>query len=123
LTRWIRSYFQCVKPVRSYKCYIHGVIKALISFQSRNMQHSASPRISAALRGGIRYYAAQANPPNDAKIVKKATYGRKRLKPATTINTIYNCVSQVTKDCTASTSLHVCLHYAGLRNCKVILNN
>jgi hypothetical protein len=42
-----------------------------MSFRFRNAQFSASSRKSAALRGGILLYAAQAIPPIDAEIAEK----------------------------------------------------
>jgi hypothetical protein len=45
--------------------------QAVVSFRSRNVQFPASSRKSAALRGGILLYAAQAIPPIDAEIVGK----------------------------------------------------
>jgi hypothetical protein len=49
-------------------------LKALISFRSRNVQFSASSRKSAALRGGILLYAAQAMPPIEAEIAGKGYF-------------------------------------------------
>jgi hypothetical protein len=46
-------------------------LRALISFRSRNEQFSASSRKSAALRGGVLVYVAQAIPPIDAEIAEK----------------------------------------------------
>jgi hypothetical protein len=40
-------------------------------FRSRNVQFSASSRKSAALRGGVLLYAAQAIPLIDAEIAEK----------------------------------------------------
>jgi hypothetical protein len=50
------------------------LIKPLISFRSRNVQFSASSRKSAALRGGVLVYAAQAIPPIDAEIAEKGPF-------------------------------------------------
>jgi hypothetical protein len=47
------------------------LLRALISFRSRNTPFSASSRKSAALRGGVLVYAAQAIPPIDAEIAEK----------------------------------------------------
>jgi hypothetical protein len=49
-------------------------LKALIIFQSRNVQFSASSRKSVELRGGILLYAAQAIMLIDAEIAEKGHF-------------------------------------------------
>jgi hypothetical protein len=53
------------------QCRFTAYLTALVSFRSRNVQFSASLRISATLRGGALVYAAQAMLQIDAEIAGK----------------------------------------------------